>query len=196
MAYVPVNLLLGKIQVSYKGDRTLLKTDFGVHVVFGGNSTVLIKLDPHYKAKVYGLCGNFNGDARDEFSVTTPGSPSANTSVALAQAYHLSGLDHDYCTNCLQKIDKAVTLNEATMPVRPVSEGVSSLGRQCAVLRDPKGPLAHCPSQVDPASFYEGCVIDHVINGASKVASNQAMRSYSIVCEESDGYHDDVTVGK
>lgn len=192
MAYVPVNLLLGKIQVSYKEDRTLLKTDFGVHVVFDGNSTVLVKLDPHYKAKVYGLCGNFNGDAQDEFSVTTPGSPSANTSIALAQAYHLSSLDHDYCTHC----SVTVTLNEATLPAHPVSEGVSSLGRQCAVLRDPKGPLARCPSPVDPASFYEGCVIDHVTNGASKVASNQAMRSYSIVCEESDGYYDDVTVGK
>lgn len=196
MAYLPVNLLLGKIQVSYKEDRTLLKTDFGVHVVFGGNSTVLIKLDPHYKAKVYGLCGNFNGDAQDEFSVTTPGSPSANASIVLAQAYHLSSLDHDYCTNCLQKIHNAVTLSEATIPAHPVSEGVSSLERQCVVLRDPKGPLAHCLSRVDPASFYEGCLIDHETNGASKVASNQAMRSYSIVCEESDGYHDDVTVGK
>lgn len=190
MAYIPVNLLRGKIQVSYKEDKALLKTDFGMHVVFDGNSTVLVKLDPHYKAKVYGLCGNFNGDDQDEYPVATPGSPPIKTSVEFAQAYRLLDGDHDNCSACKQKLD------EATMPAHPVSEGVSSHRRQCAVLSDQNGPLAHCHSRVDPASFYESCVVDHMHNGESNVALHQAIHSYSIVCEESDGYHGDVTFGK
>ncbi|XP_070690944.1 IgGFc-binding protein [Pempheris klunzingeri] len=53
--------------------------------------------------------------------------------------------------------------------------------------------LAHCHSRVDPHSFYESCVVDHNRNGGSKAALDEAIRSYSMICEEfSDGYHDDV----
>ncbi|KAF1387774.1 hypothetical protein PFLUV_G00083440 [Perca fluviatilis] len=102
MTYIPANLLRGKIQVSYKEGKALLTTDFGMQVVFNGTSTVLVTLDPHYKGKVYGLCGNFNGDPQDEYPVTTPGSPPIKTSMELAQAYWLFDEDHNCCTGCKQ----------------------------------------------------------------------------------------------
>lgn len=162
-----------------------------MHVVFDGNSTLLVTLDPHYKGKVYGLCGNFNGDPQDEYPATTPGSPPIKTSVELAQAYRLFDGDHNCCTGCKQILD------EVTLPADPVSDVVSHHRRQCAVLSDQNGPLAHCHSRVDPDSFYESCVVDHMHSGGSKVALEQAINSYSIVCEESsDDYHGEVTVGK
>lgn len=76
MTHVP--LLRGKIQVSYKEGRALLKTDFAMHVVFDGNSPVLFTLDSHYRGKVYGLCGNFNGDPQSKYFAHTPGTPPIN----------------------------------------------------------------------------------------------------------------------
>ncbi|KAE8288669.1 IgGFc-binding protein Fcgamma-binding protein antigen [Larimichthys crocea] len=186
VTYIPVNLMRGKIQVSYKGGKALLKTDFGMHVVFDGNSTVVVTLDPHYKGKVYGLCGNFNGDPQDEYPVTTPGSPPIKTSVELAQAYLLFDGDLDCCTGCKQNLD------EETLPIDLVSDADSS--KRCAVLTDQNGPWAHCHSRVNPDSFYKSCVVDRLHNGGSNVAHHKAIHTYSMVCGESDSYHDEVTV--
>nr|XP_046255484.1 IgGFc-binding protein-like isoform X2 [Scatophagus argus] len=188
VSYIPVDLLRGKIQVSYKEGLVLLKTDFGMHVVFDKNCTVLIKLDPLYKGKVYGLCGNFNGDPQDEYSVPMPASPPTKTSVEFAQAYRLFDGDQNCCTGCNREVD------DADLHAHPVPEVVSSHRKRCIVLRDQNGPLAHCHSRVNPDSFYESCIVDHMHNEDSKVALQQAMHSYSVVCKESDNYYSDDTV--
>ncbi|XP_071325188.1 IgGFc-binding protein [Trachinotus anak] len=186
LTYMPVSLLRGKIEASHKESKIVLKTDFGMHVVFDRNSTLLVMLDPHYKGKVYGLCGNFNGDLQDEYPVTTPGSPPIKTSVELAESYKLFDGEHNCCTGC--------KLDERTLLADPVSN-ISSHRSRCAVLIDQDGPLAHCHSHVDPYSFYESCVVDHMLNRLSKVALDQAIKSYLIVCEESrDSYFSEVTV--
>ncbi|XP_051261445.1 IgGFc-binding protein-like isoform X2 [Dicentrarchus labrax] len=190
VTYIPFNLLRGKIQVSYKEGKSLLKTDFGMRVVFECNSSVVVTLDPRYKDKVYGLCGNFNGNPLDEYPVTTPGSPPIKASVEFAQTYRLFDGDHNCCTGCERK------LHDPTLPLDPDSGIISSYKRHCAVLSDQNGPFTHCHSRVNPDSFYERCVVDHMHNGSkeSKVALHQAIHSYSIVCEESDSYHSEVTV--
>lgn len=171
-----------------EGKKTVLKTDFGMHVVFDQNSTVLVTLDPRYKGSVYGLCGNFNGDLHDEYAVTTPGSHPINTSVEFAEFYKLYDGRHGCCTGC--KWDKGALLAD------PVSD-VSSYRTRCAVLMDRNGPLADCHGHINPYSFYESCVVEHMLNRLPDDALDKAVKSYSLVCEESrDGYYSDVTVGK
>ncbi|CAJ1061665.1 LOW QUALITY PROTEIN: IgGFc-binding protein [Xyrichtys novacula] len=180
----PVNLLWGKIQVSYKEGRTHLKTGFGLHVILDGNSTVLVILNPQYKGRVHGLCGNFNGDCQDEMAVTTtPGSPPINSSVALAKAYQVFDKDQSCCTGCKQEH------SEVTFPADFDSELASGHRKKCAVLKDENGPLAPCHSKVTPDSFYESCLSDLMHNGGSEAALNQAIYLYSTVCEAfRDGY--------
>uniref|UniRef100_A0A3Q3GMI2 IgGFc-binding protein-like n=1 Tax=Labrus bergylta TaxID=56723 RepID=A0A3Q3GMI2_9LABR len=186
--YVPVNLLQGKIQVSDEEGKAQLKTDFGLHVVFGGNSTVVVTLSPRYKGQVYGLCGNFNGDHQDEMAVTMPGSPPSNSSVEFAQAYRLSDGDDTCSTGCKQE-------PRVTFPAGPVSEVAASNGKLCEVLKDKRGPMAYCHSQFAPDSFYESCLSNLMQNGTLQAAVDQAISSYSIICEAfSDGYHTDMTV--
>ncbi len=178
----------GKIQVSHKEGKVLLKTDFSLRVVFDGNSTVLISLDPQYKGKVYGLCGNFNDDPQDENPVTLPGSPPIKKTEELAEAFRL--VDEDlYCTGFKQK------LAEVTSPAQN-SEVVSSHRRQCAVLSDQNGPVGHCHGRVNPDSFYESCIVDHMHNVESNLALHQAIHSYSMVCEESSDFYSDMTACK
>ncbi|XP_030248331.1 IgGFc-binding protein-like isoform X5 [Sparus aurata] len=183
VAFIPVNLLRGKIKVSHKGGKTLLKTEFGLHVVFDGNSAVLIKLDPHYKGKVYGLCGNFNGEPKDEYPEATPGSSPINTSVEFALAYQLFDGDNCFTENKLE---------EATLSADHVSGVPSSHKKRCAVLSDQNGPVAHCHSRVDPDYFYRSCLVNHMLDGSTNDALNQAVHSYSVACEESDVTHGEV----
>uniref|UniRef100_A0A3Q3EKG2 VWFD domain-containing protein n=1 Tax=Labrus bergylta TaxID=56723 RepID=A0A3Q3EKG2_9LABR len=183
--YVPVNLLQGKIQVSHKGTAQL-KTDFGLHVVFGGNSTVVVTLSPCYKGQVYGLCGNFNGDHQDDMPVTMPGSPPSNSNAEFAQAYRLSDGDDTCSTGCKRE-------PRVTIPADSVSEVAASNRRLCEVLKDKRGPKAYCHSLIAPDSFYESCLSILMQNGTLQAALDQAISSYSIICEaSSDGYYSDI----
>ncbi|KAM3613584.1 uncharacterized protein V6R79_001825 [Siganus canaliculatus] len=186
VTYIPVNLLRDKIQVSVKEGKIQLETGFGMLVVFDGNSTVLVTLDPRYKGRVYGLCGNFNGDSQDEYPAPTPGSSPIKTSVELAQAYQLFDEDQNCCTGCTQKID------DANLMADPVPEVISGHKSPCAALTDRGSPLAHCHRRVDPGSFYESCVSNYKQNRKSNVALQQAVHSYSIVCDVPT-YHVGVT---
>lgn len=162
-----------------------------MQVVFDWNSTVIVTLNPRYKGRVYGLCGNFNSDLQDEYDVTTPGSPPIKTSVELAQSYRLFDGDHNCCTGCKQKLD------EMTLAADTVPEVASSHRNRCAVLTDLNSAYASCHGRVDPDSFYESCITDLMHNRGSKLSLAMAINSYSIVCDEtSDGYHSEMTVGK
>ncbi|XP_077384324.1 IgGFc-binding protein [Festucalex cinctus] len=177
--YLPVVLLRGKIEVSSKEGKTLLKTDFGLRVLFDWNATLLITLDPNYKDIVYGLCGNFNGDPQDEFAIHLVGGNPPNTSVELAQAYRVFDGDDNCCTGCgKNRLDNATLLQDM-----PKGIDVS----HCDDLIDPTGPFAHCYSHVKPGSFYQSCIAD-LVQGKSEASLEQIATSYSVVCEQLSDY--------
>ncbi|XP_071062157.1 IgGFc-binding protein [Pseudochaenichthys georgianus] len=177
VTYIPFNILGGKIQLSFWEGKALLTTAFGLHLVFDGNSTV-VKLEPHYKGEVYGLCGNFNGQPQDEY----PDSVTNKKSVDFAQAYQLFDGDQKCCTGCKQKVNHEKLLADSVF---------DNIWRQCEVLTDQTGPFANCHSRANPDSFYKMCVVDHEQNGRSDVSLEQAIYSYSLVCEATRKYYND-----
>ncbi|XP_049587088.1 IgGFc-binding protein isoform X3 [Syngnathus scovelli] len=180
--YIPVTLLRGKIEVSNKEGKTLLKTDFGLQVVFDWNNTILLMLEPNYKEIVYGLCGNFNSDLQDDFALYFNGSPPTNTSAELANAYRVFDGEHNCCTGCEKKpLDNNTLLED--MP-----KGVAFAQKShCDDLIDPTGPFARCHSHVNPDSFYQSCVAD-LSQGRSPASLEQAATAYSVICKEFDDY--------
>ncbi|XP_061808679.1 IgGFc-binding protein [Nerophis lumbriciformis] len=177
--YIPFTLFHGKIEMSNKDNKALLKTDFGLHVLFDWNTTIFITLKPHYKGIVYGLCGNFNDDPQDEYTVNGPGSPPVKTSVELAQAYRLFDGEQKCCSGCCikKKLDVATLLED-------VAYGEPSSGKSsCADFVYPAGQYAQCHSLVNPDSFFQSCVSDLAFKGV-KAAVDQTTSTYSLVCKE------------
>ncbi|XP_057690269.1 IgGFc-binding protein isoform X2 [Corythoichthys intestinalis] len=186
--YIPVTLLRGKIEVSNKEDKTLLETDFGLHVLFDWNTT-LITLHPNYKDVVYGLCGNFNDDPQDDFAINLHGMPPVKTSVELAQSFHIFDGDLSCCTGC-----KKSNLENATLLEDGPAGIITTQIGHCNDLIDPTGPFAHCHIHVDPHSFYQSCRAD-LIQGMLEVAFEQAATSYTAVCKEmSSDFPPDLTI--
>ncbi|XP_054637554.1 IgGFc-binding protein isoform X2 [Dunckerocampus dactyliophorus] len=175
--YIPITLLRGKIDISNKDGKALLKTDFGLHVLFDWNTTIFITLNPQYKGIVYGLCGNFNDDPQDDYTANVPGSPPVNsTLVELAQVYRLFDGNHKCCTGCKQKLDIATFLEDMA-DVEVSSES------HCADLLYPTGQYAWCHSLVNPDPFHGSCV-GLVPKVGAKAAVDQTTSSYSLVCKE------------
>ncbi|XP_061677224.1 IgGFc-binding protein [Syngnathoides biaculeatus] len=185
--YIPVTLLRGKIEVSNKEGKTLLKTDFGLNVLFDWNSTILIRLDPNYKAVVYGLCGNFNGDPQDDYGIHLQGFPPATTSVELAQAYRIFDGDHNCCTGCKMELNLTSLMEDAP-------DGTAARRKiHCNDLVDPTGQFARCHSHVNPESFYERCIADFM-QKRSEASLKQATSSYSVVCDELSDFPPELTM--
>lgn len=158
--------------------------------MFDWNTTILITLDPNYKDIVYGLCGNFNGDTRDDFAIHLHGVPLAKTSVELAQAYRVFDGDHDCCIGCEKN-----TLDNSTL-LEDLSNGIVVTQSHCDDLIDPAGPFAHCQTHLSPDSFYQSCIAD-LIQSRSEAFLKQATTSYSVICEElSDYVAPELTIGK
>ncbi|CAD5119120.1 DgyrCDS7763 [Dimorphilus gyrociliatus] len=63
-----VEYLDGKLKVVLQcGYRLVVSTDFGLQVSFERNHMAVVKLPAQYQNKMCGLCGNWNGNARDDY---------------------------------------------------------------------------------------------------------------------------------
>ncbi|KAM9782502.1 IgGFc-binding protein [Neosynchiropus ocellatus] len=170
----PFTLSRGKVEVSYKHGRALLKTDFGLQVLYDWRTTVSVTVDPKYRGVVYGLCGNFNGNPQDEFESKS----AAKMSSALTHLYRVFDGDARCCDGCAEEGNTMVPLADA------VSKVALSYRKACDALTDPNGPYAQCHSRVNPDSFFQSCLSDLMQYGDVKESLQKAMNSYSMLCEE------------
>ncbi|KAM8825944.1 IgGFc-binding protein [Synchiropus picturatus] len=166
---LPFTLSKGKIEVSYKHGRALLKTDFGLQVLFDWRTTVSVTIDSKYQGVVYGLCGNFNGNPQDEFASKS----AAKMSSSLTHLYRVFDGDD----GCAEEGNTMVPLADA------VSKVSLSYKKACDALKDPHGPYAQCHGRINPDSFFQSCLTDMMQSGEVKESVERAMNSYSMLCE-------------
>jgi len=71
LVYLPVSWSGGRISVRQSGQKAVLTTDFGLTVSYDWNSRLYITVPSSYYRHLGGLCGNYNGDRKDD--LPTPG---------------------------------------------------------------------------------------------------------------------------
>nr|XP_054596325.1 IgGFc-binding protein [Nothobranchius furzeri] len=130
------------------GSAAVVETDAGVTVSFDWQSTVSVTLPSSYQGAVSGLCGNYNGNAQDDLTMsngkTAPDGTRLGESWQVALAPGCSSVcEGSWCQACS---DSQKKVYEAT--------------KQCGIIVDKAGPFKDCHSQVDPAPYMEDCVYD------------------------------------
>ncbi|XP_076136862.1 IgGFc-binding protein-like [Alosa pseudoharengus] len=169
IVYLPVSLAGGKLQVVHRGRNAVLTTNFGLKVTYDWNMMLHITAPSSYFHTLGGLCGNYNGDRKDEW--TTRSGSRLSSALEFAKSWKMQDGDLFCHDNCRGKCPScsAAQKNEFS--------GVE----YCGLITDTKSVFAKCISKVDPGMFFDNCVYDTCINNGIR----------SFLCDNIQNYVDE-----
>ncbi|KAF4094915.1 hypothetical protein G5714_023993 [Onychostoma macrolepis] len=135
-------------QINYNMEKIgmylVIDADIGLTILWDRKTTVRIILQPQHMGGVCGLCGNFNGNGKDDF--TTQGSLQTTDIMEFVDSWKVLGTCPDAAPDfdpCFKNLER---------------EPWAKL--QCSIVKDPAGAFKHCHNKVDPNPYYENCVKD------------------------------------
>ncbi|XP_030646377.1 mucin-2-like [Chanos chanos] len=145
-----------------------IEADIGLTVLWDRKTAVHIILQPQYMGEVCGLCGNFNGNGKDDF--TTP----AHLLVTDVLEFANSWKDSSGCPNMRMVVD-------------PCSQNPNRLTwakMQCSIITGKT--FQDCHSMVDPAPYYDNCVTDSCAcdSGGDCECFCTAVAAYAQACND------------
>ncbi|XP_076869232.1 IgGFc-binding protein isoform X2 [Brachyhypopomus gauderio] len=170
ITHLPITIAEGKIQIVQRGRNMLIMTDFGLEVKYDWNTVLYITVPSTYSGALGGLCGNYNGDWRDEYSDHT----GAQLSTVLEFAKIWKVLDNDLfchdecegkCLSCPAELQEKYTEDE-----------------HCGLMVKASGPFAACHKVMEPGIYADNCVYDVCINKGIRTFLCDNMRSYAEAC--------------
>ncbi|XP_075047174.1 IgGFc-binding protein-like [Mixophyes fleayi] len=169
-ANLPLSLLNGKITVTYSGVYAVLKTDFGLQVSYDYNWHVDITIPSNYFASTGGLCGNFNGNPRDD--KMSPDNEQLTVITKWAKSWKVIE-DDAFCWDSCQ----------GDCPECNETEKTFYEGEQfCGVIEADNGPFNECHATVSTSIFFNNCVKD--VCSHNGVGLCQAFEAYAAACRK------------
>lgn len=161
----------GEVSVFKSGWFAVVTTTFGLRVSFNWKYAVFVTLPSNYQGAVCGLCGNYNGNAKDDLIPKNGDKPVSpvdfGTSWRVAEIPGCVEGCKGVCPDC-----------DITEKVRYEKSDF------CGMMKDPKGPFRDCHAKVDPASFFDDCVYDVCLYKGRKDVLCEAITSYTSACQE------------
>ncbi|XP_061468751.1 mucin-5B-like [Rhineura floridana] len=126
-----------------------------------------IHLDPSFKGRTCGLCGNFDSRQIDDF--TAINGVVEGTAPAFANTWKIQAA----CPNIRQNFEDPCTLS---------IENEKYAHHWCGLLTDSEGPFATCHPSVNPAAHHTNCMFDTCNCERSEDCMCAALSSYVTAC--------------
>ncbi|XP_053867174.1 IgGFc-binding protein-like [Malaclemys terrapin pileata] len=142
-----------------------LKAGANVEIQFNGRHALFVRVGPEYREQLCGMCGNFNGDRRDD--IILPNGERASNDAEFGNAW-TSDISPPRCKN-----DTGFT--------EPCPE-LYEVEQACGILTNRTGPFAECHWHESPAPYYEACVYDLCQYGWGNRMLCAAVDSYEEMC--------------
>ncbi|XP_011835543.1 PREDICTED: IgGFc-binding protein-like [Mandrillus leucophaeus] len=180
---LPVVLANGQIRASQHGSDVVIETDFGLRVAYDLVYYVRVTIPGNYYQLMCGLCGNYNGDPKDDFQKPN-GSQAGNA--------------NDFGNSWEESVPGSPCLPPPTCP--PGSEGCDTSKcppeqekkyqkeEFCGLLSSPTGPLASCHKLVDPQGPLQDCVFDLCLGGGNLSILCSNIHAYVSACQAAGGH--------
>ncbi|XDV31973.1 hypothetical protein PO909_002888 [Leuciscus waleckii] len=142
---------------------------FGLNVQYDYNHYLVVSMPTAFMNKVCGLCGNFNGDPNDDF--TMPSNTQAPNATAFGQSWKVHNLTWD--EGC--RDDNSG--HECDAQALKQWEGEN----YCGLLM--KGPFSQCHSVINPAIYIQNCLYDVCLADGHRNYLCNVLEVYSSVCQ-------------
>ncbi|XP_032447447.1 zonadhesin [Lynx canadensis] len=178
-----------RLRVNLRGHRLFLITDFEMLVSFDGGKNAVITLPNKYKGLVRGLCGNFDGNKRNDFVL--PNGTITQDLIGFGNSWEVHRI-----SGGLARFARAIPEEEEeegeesgsdTSECTPERLALVNSTQACRVLVDPQGPFAACHQTVAPEPFQQHCVFDLCTARTPKEQEElrcQVLSGYAIICQE------------
>uniref|UniRef100_A0A8C1G4Y5 Zonadhesin, like n=1 Tax=Cyprinus carpio TaxID=7962 RepID=A0A8C1G4Y5_CYPCA len=134
------------VNIKTKSRYVMLTTDFGLSVRFDGNAQAVVTLPSVYRSRVLGLCGNYDGNNRNEY--TKPDSTVTRNLNEFGDSWRVTDRQAGLRTTSLPKM---VHLHK----YRRLSVSELNGNKMCGALSDPAGPFTACHAVLAPDVFQE-----------------------------------------
>ncbi|XDV53261.1 hypothetical protein PO909_021816, partial [Leuciscus waleckii] len=120
----------------------VIDADIGLTILWDRKTTIRIILQPQHRGDVCGLCGNFNGNGKDDF--TTQGNLPTTNVMEFVDSWKVLST----CPDAKPDFDPCLDT--------PNRETWSKI--QCSIIKEVT--FKDCHNKVDPNPYYENCVKD------------------------------------
>ncbi|KAK1155085.1 IgGFc-binding protein-like, partial [Acipenser oxyrinchus oxyrinchus] len=164
--------VLGDIRVYCKGVYVVIKSSTGIKVTYDLHYQMSVTVPQTYMGQMCGLCGNYNGNRKDEFRL--PNGREASDIKTFGEAWKVS-IPGVVCSSAC---------DGSTCPVCDKNrQAIFEKPNYCGIINDPKGPLAACYVKISPENYFSNCIYDLCMsNGDTKVLCH-SIQSYVTACQ-------------
>ncbi|CAH2325437.1 mucin-5AC [Pelobates cultripes] len=140
----------------------------GLILVWDKKTTIFVKLHPNFQGKVCGLCGNYDGNAVNDF--ITRSRSEVGDVFEFGNSWKLS----QSCPNAIEAKDPCLS--------NPYRKAWSQ--KKCSIITGPV--FQACHPKIDPMEYYESCVHDACAcdTGGDCECLCTAVASYAQACSE------------
>ncbi|XP_078472604.1 IgGFc-binding protein-like isoform X10 [Lampetra planeri] len=181
----PSNPMEG-LEIVHTSHKMVLRTDFGLTVIFDRKSHADVTIPSSYAGQVCGLCGNYNGDTSDEFK--TPDGSLVTSENVFGNSWEVN--------------DRRSLFEQYESPVfrskRLVEEPRNDLNlscsdeqwaelqnkNSCGVFHDSAGPFEQCWIAAPWDPYYTNCMYDMCENIGDKELFCSSLEVYTSACQQ------------
>ncbi|GCC41858.1 hypothetical protein chiPu_0025681, partial [Chiloscyllium punctatum] len=172
---LPISLQDGKINI-YKSCRgATLEVDFGLRVNFDFRSRITVTIPGTYAGSVCGLCGNFDGELKDEMMLRD--GTLTDDPVRFGQSWQVSstpGCTHE-CRGRCPKCDVVAARRYES-------------SEQCGKIHSLQGPFRDCLGTVDPTPYLDDCMYDSCLYKGHHTILCESLASYAAACQDTGAH--------
>ena len=174
----------GRIHVFQHGSDVVIETDFGLRVAYNLVYNVRVTVPGNYYQQLCGLCGNYNGNPKDDFQ--KPDGSQAGSANEFGNSWEEAVPD----SPCLppptcQPGDKDC---DAELECKPELQNKYEQQEFCGLLTSPTGPLAACHKLLDPQGPLQDCVFDLCVGGGNESILCSNIHAYVSACQAAGGH--------
>ncbi|KAM4568117.1 IgGFc-binding protein [Fundulus diaphanus] len=167
---LPLSLDEGLLTVTQEGRNIVIRTAFGLKVLYDTVYYVEVIVPSTYQGRMCGLCGNYNNKRDDDFGL--PDGRKTNNIDDFGEAWvvdlpgHVCGGCGGQCPAC-----------------EPAKAALYGKPDSCGIIAVPNGPFRACHSKIDPAAYVSNCVFDVCATDGNKDTLCDSIQAYALACQ-------------